>query len=866
MLLPLSAQAQEEGIGFDTATSADTGTGTASSLTFSLTVGSSGNGRLLIVGVSIRNSGSQTVSSVTYNGVNLTQVGARSNSAHARIEIWRLVAPATGANNVVVTMSAAARFVAGAASFTGVNQTTPVGTFFSNIGSNSTPSVNVTGVLEGEVIIDTLANRYLGGWNHLPIEGSGQTERWNDRTTSDTADQNTPGSGSTEPAPAGGGTVTMSWTLDVNQQSAIGAVALKPMADRPTLAELRSFRAESYQGKVLLSWQTGYEIDNLGFHLYRDEGGQLTRITPSVVAGSALFAGPGTALTAGRSYRWWDSGSSTAARYWLEDIDLSGKRTTHGPITPEIGETPESEDASAPLVSELGARRASLSLGSMAAEQRAGPPTGGGSNLLTQWAIAARPAVKLGIRHEGWYRIGQPELVAAGLDPMVPPNRLQLYVDGQEQPISVVGESDGRFDPQDAVEFYGTGLETPSTDTRIYWLVCGTRNGKRIATVRGLSTSPLSPRSFVFTVERKDRILYFAALRNGEAENFFGPAITTEPVQQSLSLQHLDSAPAGLARLELALQGATQGTHRVGVWLNGVGLTTVTFEGQTLRQVSLPVSQTQLQEGANWVTLAAQNGEGDVSLLDFIRLSYWHTFSADGDLLRFSASGGQQITVDGFSSPTIRVLDITSPTSAAWIEAGVQAQGSGYAVTFTAPQRGSRVLLAFTDAGVGAPPLVLANQPSDWNQSLSNVDLIMIAQRQFVDSLVPLKALREGQGWSVALVDVEDAYDEFSFGAKSPWALRDLLSLPYASSRPPRYLLLVGDATMDPRNYLGMGDFDLVPTKLVDTALLETASDDWFGDFNGDGIPEMAVGRLAVRSVEQAATAVAKIVGYEQAG
>jgi hypothetical protein len=659
----------------------------------------------------------------------------------------------------------------------------------------------------------------------------------------------------------------MSWTVNggFNDSWAIGGVSLKYVFT-PTAVTVSSFTATRFDGKILLQWRTGYEIDNLGFHLYRDEGGQLTRITPSVVAGSALFAGAGTALTAGRSYRWWDSEASTAARYWLEDIDLGGKRTTYGPITPGIGGTPESENASAPLVSELGARSASLSMGSMAAEQRAGPPTGGGSNLLTQWAIAAGPAVKLGIRHEGWYRIGQPDLVAAGLDPMIPPNRLQLFVDGQEQPISVVGEQDGRFDPQDAVEFYGTGLETPSTDMRIYWLVSGTMSGRRIATGRGLSASQLAPRSFLFTVERKDRVLYFAALRNGEAENFFGPAITTEPVQQSLSLQHLDSAPPGLAKLDLALQGATQGTHRVGVWLNGVGITTVTFEGQALKQVGLLVSQAQLQEGANWVTLAAQNGEGDVSLLDFIRLSYWHTYTADGDALRFTAPGSQRITVDWFTSPAIRVLDITSPAAATWVEGTVQAQGSGYAVTFTAPQRGNRVFLAFTDAGVGAPPLVLANQPSNWNQSLSNVDMVLIAQQQFLDRLVPLKALREAQGWSVALVDVEDAYDEFSFGAKSPWALRDLLTLASASSHPPRYLLLVGDATMDPRNYLGMGDFDLVPTKLVDTALLETASDDWFGDFNGDGIPEMAVGRLAVRSAQQAATAVAKIVGYEQAG
>jgi hypothetical protein len=76
----------------------------------------------------------------------------------------------------------------------------------------------------------------------------------------------------------------------------------------------------------------------------------------------------------------------------------------------------------------------------------------------------------------------------------------------------------------------------------------------------------------------------------------------------------------------------------------------------------------------------------------------------------------------------------------------------------------------------------------------------------------------------------------------------------------------VGDASYDPRNYLGLGDFDLVPTKLVDTAYFETASDDWFVDFNNDGLPEMAVGRLPVQRAEETNTIVSKIVGYERSG
>ena len=63
---------------------------------------------------------------------------------------------------------------------------------------------------------------------------------------------------------------------------------------------------------------------------------------------------------------------------------------------------------------------------------------------------------------------------------------------------------------------------------------------------------------------------------------------------------------------------------------------------------------------------------------------------------------------------------------------------------------------------------------------------------------------------------------------------------------------------------LVLGDMDYVPTKLIDTVYMETASDDWFVDLNSDGLPEMAIGRLPVQTKEEAATVVSKIVGYEK--
>ena len=520
---------------------------------------------------------------------------------------------------------------------------------------------------------------------------------------------------------------------------------------------------------------------------------------------------------------------------------------------------------------DTGSKTGALSQGSLGLSDRPGTPitlpSGQSKNLPpqeVQWMLADWPAIKLFIQEEGWYRVTQPELVAAGLGPGINPQNLQLYVDGQEQAIEVNVQQKGQFGPQDSIEFYGTGLDNPFTDTRVYWLVVGATPGNRVPQVGSLN-GPAGSASFPFTVEQEPRTIYVAAILNGDASNFFGPVVSNTPVEQVMSVTHLDPGALGAATLEVALQGATVGAHQVQVLLNNVAVGSVVFTDESLGVATLSVSQSLLVEGDNQVGLVTQGGDTDVSLVNYIRLTYWHTYNADGDSLRFTAVGGQQVGVGSFSSSGVRVVDITDPTMVQEVVGVVTPQGSGYALQFVVPGSGQRTLLAFAGGQVQSAAVVEANQPSSWYQAGWGADLVIISHASFLDSLSPLKALREGQGLSVVLMDVEDLYGEFSFGDKTPQALRDfLLRARVYWQKPPRFVLLVGDASLDPRDYLGLGNFDFVPTKLIDTAYLETASDDWFVDFHGDGLPQMAVGRLPVQTVAEAQLMVSKVVGYEQ--
>lgn len=651
----------------------------------------------------------------------------------------------------------------------------------------------------------------------------------------------------------------------------------------PTAVECIAFNAHADEkGRVFIQWQTGYEADNLGFNIYRDEGGKRTRVNPSLIAGSALLAGAGTVLTAGGSYAWFDpqARGGEFADYWLEDVDLNGKTTLHGPVSPtSAARLPDQAESillsrlqsASPANAAQTQQQLSILQGGLNAQGKfsLNGLQQSGSSLQTQWDVAARASVKILIRREGWHRVTQPQLVAAGLNPTANPRTLQLFVDGQELPIIVAGEDKTRLDPSDYIEFFAAPLDTLSTDIHTYFLVAGSQPGRRIKLSQGGSGGPGNAQSFPFTIERKDRSIYFAALKNGDADNFFGPIVSSDPVTQSLAVRHLDSLATNSASLELALQGATDTPgstpdHTIKVLLNGSDIGAISFDGQSRKTAALSIPNNLLRDGDNAVTLTALGGEMDLSLIDFIRLTYSHTYAADDNALRFTAQGREAVRVAGFTTSQIRVVDITDQNDVHELKAAVEPFASGYAVKVTPQDAGQRTLLAFADSQINQPFGVVANQPSSWNRAGQLADMIIISHRSFIDAARSLQSFRQSQSMKIALVDVEDIYDEFSYGARSSQAIKDFLARARSSWKsPPRFVLLAGDASFDPRNYLGFGDSDFVPTRFVETDLLETASDDWFVDFNSDSLPDMAIGRLPARTAGEATTMVRKIIGYE---
>lgn len=209
-------------IAYDAASSgADTGTNTPDN-TITISHNCSGSDRLLIVGVGIKTDANQTISSVTFDGSPMTLVpgSTATNGTNVLSALYYLIAPPTGAKNIVITTSAGTFITAGGISFTGADQTAPLGTANTATGESLSASVNVSSSAS-EIVADVVSGNSPFG---DPFSfTSGKTMRWT-ANASGVAQGRNKGQGSTS---VGAATTTMSYTASDTASWAISAVPLK---------------------------------------------------------------------------------------------------------------------------------------------------------------------------------------------------------------------------------------------------------------------------------------------------------------------------------------------------------------------------------------------------------------------------------------------------------------------------------------------------------------------------------------------------------------------------------------------------------------------------------------------------------------
>jgi hypothetical protein len=118
--------------------------------------------------------------------------------------------------------------------------------------------------------------------------------------------------------------------------SMIGGVFLTSFAqfDGLTAVELRSFTAEGYKDRVSLNWETGSEMHNAGFHLWRsrNEQGKYIKITRNFIPSEGE-----TSL--GAAYNHEDEKVQLGKTYYyrLKSFAEDGASVSYGPVSATVG-------------------------------------------------------------------------------------------------------------------------------------------------------------------------------------------------------------------------------------------------------------------------------------------------------------------------------------------------------------------------------------------------------------------------------------------------------------------------------------------------------------------------------------------------
>ncbi len=221
------------------------------------------------------------------------------------------------------------------------------------------------------------------------------------------------------------------------------------------------------------------------------------------------------------------------------------------------------------------------------------------------------------------------------------------------------------------------------------------------------------------------------------------------------------------------------------------------------------------------------------------------------------------------ANPAVRVWDVTNPVSTR--EMGTSL--SGGILKFRQFTDSLHEFIAF-DGSMYLPVKCLGEVPNQNLHADGVVDLVIVTHPLFLVQAERLAEFhRQHNKLGVKVVTSTQIYNEFSCGQPDPTAIRDYMKLIYdkaAAGTPPRYLLLFGDGSYDPKNRVP-GNNNMIPTFQSLESLNTTktfVTDDYFGIMGdnfgqeANGKIDLGIGRLPVSDTTQARTMVDKIIHY----
>ncbi len=520
---------------------------------------------------------------------------------------------------------------------------------------------------------------------------------------------------------------------------------------------------------------------------------------------------------------------------------------------------------------------------------------------------------RLCVDETGIYRLGYEELEELGMDPssvvkenirlfgngsgMLPEaNSESVITDLNENAIYVSGDGSDSFGPSDYILFYGMApdrwhwdedaerfkhQENPYTDNNCYFLTINNGKGKRINNQQGTDAEVTHEvHSF------RDRAVHRTEQESiiGSGRLWFGETFdSSAPRQFTFDFPNMDAGSPASAEADVAARASMSS----GFTLSAAGddtqiqvapINPADYNGFQARRANGVLSFTPDNDNQLTVRLAySRPATGTRGWLRHLVVNINRKLIFDGPRMQFRVTdqlgeGNVFEYVMAGADNQVQVWDVSDRFN-------VKSQDinySGGTLRFRLPGDELREMVAFD----GTAFLTADLKGPVENQNLHGMepqDMIIVTPLKMLDQAKRLAGFRrDNDGLSVGVVTTSQVYNEFASGVPDISAIRNFMKMFYdravAPGQMPRYLLLFGNGTVDNKDRLGYGG-NLIPTYQSEASLAHRSSymtDDYFGllgDHEGegaDGVLDIGIGRLPVRTPEEAEVMVDKIIRYEK--
>ena len=525
---------------------------------------------------------------------------------------------------------------------------------------------------------------------------------------------------------------------------------------------------------------------------------------------------------------------------------------------------------------------------------------------------------KIPTARDGIYRIKPSELSASGLNiPNLDPRHIRMFHRGKEVAIYVEGESDGKIDPSDFIDFYGRRNDAESdrklyknfnsvpnpyfntyTDTTAFFLtvtpgIPGKRMSQRIVPevtvplATGFETEQLQ----IFSDQYSLGIPYTLGFRKSEydlGQGWMGTAIS-KGTSRDLTFSNLGTLIlSGSATLVIGLVGRSENSHSAVISAGSLAtslrvVNNANFKSFEYPQLSIPLQMSDFNSNGSLLVRVSPQGpeSADQISIAYAKIKFRKPIDP-GDFTSqemIFPNSNQRVEINQVEEDYVayEVQDIFSPEK-------IQLTKTGTTLTFQGAVAGkfSKIWIQ-QEKTVTTVEKLIPVKFRDYLSQPANYLLVGHKELEKPSTLFsnPLKSYAEhrasqvGGGFDTLTIRMEEIYDQYAYGEKSPIALYEFLNAYWPVHQPTHLLLAARSLAVFSQARLGnvnvyyrnapqaFGFQDLVPVggyPFSDNVYVIGL------DPKKPNSPAMAVGRIPAKSSQQLSDYLEKAIEKDQVG